>query len=340
MTRYLCFATQSAVNLPLPTAYASCIQVVYIFIYDFGMPLDDHPCLDSLVDNPDYEDPFNARHAEQVSRAMYDLLTEMCSVTKNETFDDLTPENLDKKYVSKEKMCQWLGAFVHMLNRFANPHLQMAVERLDVMNTDLLKEKDRTIELQSKLIEKHDEELQLVKAAIQDEVKSVQNVVETEMKSYSSALKSTCSAALAPKKICAAVRTVSEKVDRSHNVIVYGLKESSCENLEAEISKVLAEIDERPTIMDCCRVGVSKQERLRPVKFTLRSSDMVKQILRKAKALRTKDGFSNVYISPDRTVEERRAFKKLWDELQEKRKVDPDKVHYIKNNKIVSAQKS
>ena len=180
------------------------------------------------------------------------------------------------------------------------------------MNTDLLKEKDRTIELQSKLIEKHDEELQLVKAAIQDEVKkSVQNVTETEMKSYSSARKSTCSAALAPKKICAAVRTVSEKVDRSHNVIVYGLEESTCENLEAEISKVLTEIDERPTIMDCCRVGVSKQERLRPVKFTLRSSDMVKQILRKAKALRTKYGFSNVYISPDRIVEERRAFKKL-----------------------------
>ena len=67
-SRYLCFATQSAVNLPLPTAYTSCIQVVYIFIYDFGMPLDDHPCLDSLVENPDYEDPFNARHAEQVSR--------------------------------------------------------------------------------------------------------------------------------------------------------------------------------------------------------------------------------------------------------------------------------
>ena len=148
------------------------------------------------------------------------------------------------------------------------------------------------------------------------------------------------STSLAPKKICAAVRTVSEKVDRSHNVIVYGLKESTCENLEVEISKVLAGIDERPTIMDCCRVGVSKQERLRPVKFTLRSSDMVKQILRKAKALRSKDGFSNVYISPDRTVEERRAFKKLWDELQEKRKVDPDKVHYIKNNKIVSVQKS
>ena len=63
---------------------------------------------------------------------------------------------------------------------------------------------------------------------------------------------------------------------------------------------------------------------------------MVKQVLSKAKLLRTKEGYSSIYISPDRTVEERRAFKKLWEELQLKRKTDNGKVHYIKNNKIVS----
>ena len=119
-------------------------------------------------------------------------------------------------------------------------------------------------------------------------------------------------------------------------MIIYGLEESSEETLEDEVGKVLATIDEKPVIRDCCRVGIRKPNVKRPIKFTLRSSDMVNQILSKAKLLRTEEGFSNVYISPDRTVEERRAFKKLWEELQLKRKTDSDKVHYIKNNKVVS----
>ena len=67
---------------------------------------------------------------------------------------------------------------------------------------------------------------------------------------------------------------------------------------------------------------------------------MVNQILGKAKLLRTKPGYRNIYISPDRTVEERRAFKKLWEELQLKRRTETDKVHFIKNNKIVSLEKT
>ena len=77
----------------------------------------------------------------------------------------------------------------------------------------------------------------------------------------------------------------------------------------------------------------------RPVKFSLSSSDHVAQLLRSAKLLRTKDGYRSIYICPDRTVEECKAFKKLVDELNKKRNTEPDKVHYIKNNKIVSAVK-
>ena len=303
---------------------------------------DEHPCLTSLVDYPDYDDPFNPRHAEQVSRALYDLLTDMSVVSGVKTYNDLTPQNLNKRSVSKEKLCQWASAFAQMMNKFANPHLQMAVERLDKINAELLEEKKTVIDLQSKLIEKRDEELSSLRAAVKDEVKSVQGVVETEMKSYSSALTKTCAAALAPQKIRAAVKTVSDKEDRGRNVIIYGLEDSDepDQSLEAEVQKVLSEIDEKPVIRECCRVGSKKPSSKRPVKFTLSSCDMVNQILRKAKSLRTKEGYSTIYISPDRTVDERRAFKKLWEELQEKRKSDTDRVHYIRNNKIVSADKT
>ena len=301
-----------------------------------------HPCLNALVDAPEYEDPFNPRHAEQVSRAMHMLLTDMCTASGVNTFDDLKPANINKPVVTKKRLCIWVSAFAYMMNRFANPHLQMAVERLDAINNELAAEQKNVIELQSKLIEKRDEELSLVKAAIKEEVKSVQGVVETEMKSYSSALRKTCSAALSPKKIRTAVKQASEKEDRSRNVVIFGLKDSTEgeQNLERDVSEVFAEIDEKPVIRDCCRVGSVRTDSNRPVKITLTSSDMVNHILRKAKSLRTKEGYSHVYISPDRTVEERRAFKKLWKELQEKRKSDTSKVYYIRNNKIVSADRT
>ena len=312
------------------------------------MVLRDHDCLLGLIDAPDYDDPFNARHAEQVQRAMSTLLTDMCVATGVGSFDELSkPDNLNKRNVTKERLCQWLGAFTHMMNRFANPHLQMAVERLEKMNTELLAEKDKVIKLQSRIVELQADAIDVrngklceLTTVVQKEVKdSVQNVVQDEMKSYSAALTKTCSAALAPQKIRAAVKTVSDKEDRSRNVIIYGLEERNEENLEDEVEKVLDTIEEKPIIRDCCRVGIKKPNDTRPIKFTLRSSDIVHQILRKAKVLRTKEGYSSIYICPDRSVEERRAFKKLFEELQVKRKTQTGKVHYIKNNKIVSTAK-
>ena len=92
-------------------------------------------------------------------------------------------------------------------------------------------------------------------------------------------------------------------------------------------------------MQDCCRVGTKREEATRPVKFSLSSSDMVTQVLRKARLLRSKEGYKPVYICPDRTVEERMAYRKLTEALIEKRKAGPDKLYIIKNNKIVSSAK-
>ena len=148
----------------------------------------EHSCLNSLMDSPDYDDHFNPRHAEQVSRAFHDLLTEMCVVSGVQTYKEWTPSNLNKRGVTKERLCQWASAFAYMMDQFANPHWQMAVERLDKISSELLSEKKNVIDLQAKLIEKRDEELVLLTSAVAEEVKSVQGVVETELKSYSSAL--------------------------------------------------------------------------------------------------------------------------------------------------------
>ena len=115
------------------------------------------------------------------------------------------------------------------------------------------------------------------------------------MKSYSSALTNTCSAALS-QKISAAVKSATDRDDRSRNVIIYGFQEVEGKVLPKKFSETFDEI----------------------------SADVANQILRNAKLLRTKEGFKSVYICPDRTVSERRAYKKLLEELKLKRQSEPD----------------
>ena len=144
------------------------------------------------------------------------------------------------------------------------------------------------------------------------------------MKSYSSVLTKTCSVALSQKKISAAVKSATNREDRSRNVIIYGCQEG--EFLSEKVSEVLEEISEKPSLTDCCRIGIKKDSAVRPVKFSVRSSVVANQIVRKAKLLRTKEGFKSVYICPDRTVSERRAYKKLVEELKLKRQSEPDLI--------------
>ena len=65
---------------------------------------------------------------------------------------------------------------------------------------------------------KKEDELKVVK-------ESVESTVESEIKSYASAVTKTCATALAPKKLTAAIKAVSEKEDRKRNIIIYGFWE-------------------------------------------------------------------------------------------------------------------
>ena len=92
----------------------------------------------------------------------------------------------------------------------------------------------------------------------------------------------------------------------------------------------------KPLVRDCCHIGAPKGNVSRPVKFTLSSSDHATQVIRNASKLGTKERYRSVYICPNRTAAERKAYKKLVEELRPKRTTEPDKFHSIRNNKIVS----
>ena len=196
------------------------------------------------------------------------------------------------------------------MNEYCIPLVECArpaYEECQELKAEKIKDKSTIIELQEEEIKKKAEELKAVK-------ESVESTVKCEIKSYASAVTKTCAAALAPRKLTAAIKTVAENEDRKRNIIIYGIKEEENEAISAKVEEVLAEIDEKPIIKDCCRVGNIKEECIRPVKFSLSSTDMVQQVLRKAWRLRLKEQYKYVYIFPDRTFEERQAFRKQREE--------------------------
>ena len=70
------------------------------------------------------------------------------------------------------------------------------------------------------------------------------------------------------------------------------------------------EIDEKPLIEQSVRVGTERDGSRRPVKYTLKSTLHVQRILNNTRRIRTKDGFSSIYILPDRSSDEPRAYRK------------------------------
>ena len=103
--------------------------------------------------------------------------------------------------------------------------------KLEKLKDEKITDQSKIIELQNKLIEKKDEELSVVK-----------DTVSTELKSYSSVLRDSCSAALEPRKIASAVRKVAEGEDRSKNVIVFGVPEEQEEVVDNKSQATVGEI--------------------------------------------------------------------------------------------------
>ena len=63
-----------------------------------------------------------------------------------------------------------------------------------------------------------------------------------------------------PKKVCAAVNTIAVKDERSRNVVIYGISESDGGRLENKVAEVLGEINEKPSLRDCCRVDLKRAD--------------------------------------------------------------------------------
>ena len=143
-----------------------------------------------------------------------------------------------------------------------------------------------------------------------------------------------------------AVKTVVAENERTKNFIIYGAEETQGEELLDVISDVYIGLNECPKhdqIISVMRLGKLNNESTsasRPIKVTLNNSEEVKRLLSISRKLKQSSGCKNLYIAPDRNLEERQAHKKLVVEMKKLINSQPDKYHYIKDNKVMSVDKS
>lgn len=244
----------------------------------------------------------------------------------------LTARSLNHGKLTKEQLSEWLYTAFYLLDRCCLPLMGLAVKQttqIEQLKSDKIRDQEKIIQLQNQLIEKKDKEIQVVK-----------DTVVSELKSYSSVVQESCSAALAPQKIVSAVKQVNQDVDRSRNIVVFGVAEAENENPEQKVVAILDKLEEKPQISGCVRIGQIKPGVVRPLRFRVRSQETVYQILRKASKLRNFEDCQKVFISPDRTVEERISRKMLVEQLKEKRGADPNNNYVIRKGEIVRVDRT
>ena len=137
------------------------------------------------------------------------------------------------------------------------------------------------------------------------------------------------------------VKDIVAEEDRSRNLMVFGLEEEPGEQISEKLSRVLVELGEKP-IIEASRIGLKDSEAAkkpaRPVKVTVSSSTIVQQILSKARSLRNSEHYKKVFISADRSTEQRAKQRELVQELKRRRTEEPDKRFYIRSEKLCSAE--
>ena len=134
-----------------------------------------------------------------------------------------------------------------------------------------------------------------------------------------------------------AIEEFSEREHCKCNVIAFNLKESTTANADKD------------SFIELCCTGLklvaklfwlrkAAPDKIRPLLITTAMVDSKMNMLKSTHQLRSIDQYENIYISPDRTRQERESFKKLQAELKH-RKDDGEPNLIVRNDKMYIATK-
>ncbi len=273
-------------------------------------------------------------HLDEFSEASDELVSwiEELKLTMNckneyefsvEKFMKMTKDTMAKCLLSASKTVQ---AYQESFKR--------ARGQVENLKSELIESQRSVVKLQQNLLD--------IKS---DQIKSMCNVVDTAVQkgiqSYSQIVSESpppSAASLTAEKLKKTVQEAVADEDRSKNIVVFGIAEETGEDLDCKITAVLTEITEKPSF-EATRVGKKSDDKIRPIKVSLRSSDNVHQILVKAKQLRSTTTYRSVYIAPDRSPEERDRQRKLIAEMKRLASEDNSKHYYVKSGRVLSRDK-
>ena len=252
---------------------------------------------------------------------------------KCENVDDLTAEKFN--VANKPVLTLWLAQARDLMSRQSEVMARMQ-ETIELLKTEALADKDTIIRLQGGLLESKEAQLKSLQTSVQT---TVQSAVKSGIQSYSAAVSSNIGTVCSREAIKSAVKSVVSEEDRSRNLILYGVGEEEGEQLSGVVSEVLDAVGEKPHF-EATRVGWKRPgSTVRPVKITLRTSTAARQILMKTGKLKLVEKLKDIYISPDRSIEERTARKLLVIDLKRLRVEQPTRTHYIRGGKVCSEDK-
>jgi hypothetical protein len=232
---------------------------------------------------------------EQVEAEAYSLFKgDVCDLTK----DQITAVCAN---MSKSTVVHWLGVFTGMY-RDTKRFCSSATIKVEELTTQAMDGQKKIIVLQGDLLAAKDDLL----AA--KEIASVQSVVQTEIRSsWSDAVAKGSGSVTTEAKLKRAVKSAVAEDDRSKNFMIYGKTESTDEDVLESVAEILQDINEKPRVVECYRIGTAVEGKQRPIKVKLNGSDAVNNVLRSAKLLKNSRSNSSAYIGPDRSKDEARA---------------------------------
>lgn len=241
---------------------------------------------------------------------------------------------------NKDSLVNFVLSLAGVVNR-SQLLLRSAAATIDELKSNNLKSQSSLITLQQEVIGNKSEQLD-----------SVKSTVKTEMQTWASVVKKSCSSlsTVAPNKLKEEVKSAVSEVDRSHNFVIFGADEEEEQAARDEVpvtdetllSKIFQKLECGGTsyVEDHYRAGLAKTGTSRPLIVKLSRPQLVIEVLSNAKKLKGTRFLGSVFLAPDRSPDERREHKKLVEEMKKRRGEEPDKYFFVKRGKVCSAART
>ena len=226
-------------------------------------------------------------------------------------------------------------------------HLDRVVKEQLGRMVHCLQEQEKSVDSQTKLIERSIRETVAQKSTYAEMVKGTCSEVVSKVSAKLSSFPQLASANAASKDVQNISRVFDDFLDkdkRKNNLVIHNLPEPDSTSLKERSEKDIRQFQElvkdtfrlNVRVTKSFRVGKAVPNRHRLLIVTLESPDMKHDLLQLAPQLRKSSNWVNIYITPDLTKAEREVARKLRDDLKARRAAGEDNLT-IRKGRIVSS---